>query len=137
MEEAVDISDANNNFLMGMTLSPDGEPLLMTYQSLYFLNADGTVRNICSADGSVFSVCTDVLQDREGARIGTMETYTQEAFDTAWDLLTNANLMYYRDDTIPDIILEEADAFFAGDKTAEETASILQSRVSIYLAEQS
>jgi hypothetical protein len=31
---------------------------------------------------------------------------------------------------------EEAAAFFAGDKTVEEVARIIQSRVSIYLGEQ-
>ncbi len=35
------------------------------------------------------------------------------------------------------IILEESQAFFAGDKTAEDTAKIIQNRVSIYLGEQS
>ena len=36
-----------------------------------------------------------------------------------------------------DIIQEEAAAFFNGDKTAEETARIIQNRVEIYLGEQS
>jgi ABC-type glycerol-3-phosphate transport system substrate-binding protein len=36
-----------------------------------------------------------------------------------------------------DIILEEVPAFFAGDKTAQETADIIENRVKIYLAEQS
>ena len=34
------------------------------------------------------------------------------------------------------IVKEEAAAFFAGDKSAEEVAKIVQNRVSIYLAEQ-
>jgi ABC-type glycerol-3-phosphate transport system substrate-binding protein len=36
-----------------------------------------------------------------------------------------------------DIILEEVPAFFAGDKTAQETADIIENRVNIYLSEQS
>jgi hypothetical protein len=35
------------------------------------------------------------------------------------------------------IILEEVPAFFAGDKTAQETAVIIENRVNIYLSEQS
>ena len=35
-----------------------------------------------------------------------------------------------------EIIWSEAQGFFAGDKTAEDTAKIIQSRVSIYMAEQ-
>ena len=39
------------------------------------------------------------------------------------------------DYTIESIIKEEAAAFFAGDKTAQETADLIQSRVSLYLGE--
>ena len=41
------------------------------------------------------------------------------------------------DDPAVEIALEEAAAFFAGDQTVENTASVIQSRVSIYLGEQS
>lgn len=41
-----------------------------------------------------------------------------------------------RNETIYAIIREEAEAYFAGDKTAEECASLIQNRASIYLAEQ-
>lgn len=40
------------------------------------------------------------------------------------------------DESILDIIMEEAGAFFAGDKTAEETAALIQSRASLYMSEQ-
>ena len=36
---------------------------------------------------------------------------------------------------ICEMILEETNAYFAGDKTAEETAKVLQSRVGIYVSE--
>jgi len=35
------------------------------------------------------------------------------------------------------MVREEAAAFFAGDKTAEQVAEIIESRVKIYLSEQS
>lgn len=38
---------------------------------------------------------------------------------------------------IGDIVLEEAESFFAGDKTAEQTAEIIQNRVKLYLSENS
>lgn len=41
------------------------------------------------------------------------------------------------DETVLDIISEESAAFFNGDKTAEEAAELIQSKVSIYVAEQS
>ena len=36
-----------------------------------------------------------------------------------------------------DIITSETDAYFAGDKTVDETAGMIQSRVNLYVAEQS
>jgi hypothetical protein len=36
-----------------------------------------------------------------------------------------------------DIVLEEAQAYFSGDKTAAQVADYIQSRVEIYLSEQS
>jgi len=33
------------------------------------------------------------------------------------------------------MIFEETNAYFAGDKTADETAKVLQSRVGIYVSE--
>lgn len=41
------------------------------------------------------------------------------------------------DDAILNIIWEESEAFFAGDKSAEEAVKLIQSRASIYVAEQS
>ena len=48
-------------------------------------------------------------------------------------LSSGANLLY--DETVVGIIEEEAGAFFKGEKTAEEVAKIIDSRVSIYLKE--
>jgi hypothetical protein len=39
------------------------------------------------------------------------------------------------DDNITDIISEEAQAYFDGQKTAEAVAEIIQSRVAIYVSE--
>ena len=39
--------------------------------------------------------------------------------------------------TLYNILMEEYEAFAAGDKTAEECAEIIQNRVSIYLSENS
>jgi hypothetical protein len=39
------------------------------------------------------------------------------------------------DITVMDIIREESAYFFAGQKTAEEVAAVIQNRVSLYLAE--
>ena len=41
------------------------------------------------------------------------------------------------DQSLMEIISDEAGAFFAGEKTAEETARLIQNRVQLYMAEQS
>lgn len=51
-------------------------------------------------------------------------------------LLNEIDNVAIYDETVLGIIDEEASAFFAGEKTAEETASIIQSRVQLYVSEQ-
>lgn len=61
---------------------------------------------------------------------GTAYTDTLEA------LALSATALYEKNPALMQIIEDEAAAFFAGDKTAEQTAANIQSRASIYLAEQ-
>lgn len=56
--------------------------------------------------------------------------------DTLETLALSATGLYEKNLALMQIILDEAAAFFAGDKTAEQTAANIQSRASIYLAEQ-
>lgn len=56
--------------------------------------------------------------------------------DALETLALSATGLYEKNPALMQIILDEAAAFFAGDKTAEQTAENIQSRVSIYLAEQ-
>ena len=69
-------------------------------------------------------------------------------FEQGFDRATDAQIQKIKDlmteldciqcyDAVYDIILEETAALFAGDKSPEDTADIIQNRVSIYLAEQS
>ena len=60
---------------------------------------------------------------------------TQEDVDRFLELLNNTEIFLYGDSSIQNIILEEAIAFFENAKTAEEVAELIQSRVSLYLAE--
>jgi multiple sugar transport system substrate-binding protein len=53
------------------------------------------------------------------------------------DFTENATRRTFRNDPIQDIIEEEAQSYFAGDKTAQEVAEIIEKRVKIYLGESS
>ena len=56
--------------------------------------------------------------------------------DQIVELINNASGASAFDQDIYDIISEEAQAFFEGQKTAQDVAAIIQSRASIYVNEQ-
>ena len=56
--------------------------------------------------------------------------------DALEELIPLVNGFYEENTALMEIIWSEAQAYFAGDKTAEEAAALIQSRASIYLAEQ-
>ena len=56
--------------------------------------------------------------------------------DMLKDAIYRTKNTYASDGIIQNIMQEEANKFFAGDRSAEETASMIQSRVAIYLSEQ-
>lgn len=80
----------------------------------------------------------DVYQELENDMVkNNPDEATQEEYAEAIAMPYDAGCVMVYDDPAMEIALEEAAAFFAGDKTAEDTASVIQSRVSIYLGEQS
>ena len=69
-----------------------------------------------------------------------LKPYTKEQMDIFRSLVDRiGNDFSYNTlvNEITEMIVEEAEAFYAGDKTAKETAEILQSRVKIYVSENS
>ena len=66
-----------------------------------------------------------------------LEPLTQAQVDDFKAFVNNAAYNGNYDSDMYSIIAEEAEAFFAGDKTAEEVASLIQNRVQIYLGETS
>lgn len=65
-----------------------------------------------------------------------MYAATQEDVDQIVELINNASGASAFDQDIYNIISEEAQAFFEGQKTAQDVAAIIQSRASIYVNEQ-
>lgn len=60
---------------------------------------------------------------------------TDEQAERFLDLLDHIENVAIYDETVMDIIMSESEDFFAGHRTAEETADIIQSKVRLYLAE--
>ena len=70
---------------------------------------------------------------------GSISIYamTQEQVDQILDLINTTTAVYGYDESILNIISDEAAAYFAGEKSLDDTANMIQSRVNLYVAEQS
>ncbi|MBQ3516316.1 MAG: hypothetical protein IJA29_03745, partial [Lachnospiraceae bacterium] len=64
-----------------------------------------------------------------------IQPLTAERAQEVKEYVLSVDKMYYYDASIIDIIVEEAAPFFEGQKTAEQAADIIQSRVQIYVNE--
>lgn len=60
---------------------------------------------------------------------------TQEEYDQIMELYNSITSIYEYDDKIFDIVNEVAASYFNGDKTVEDTANLIQSRVELYVNE--
>ena len=83
-----------------------------------------------------------VEQSKGGIGWGNDEMYeiyavTPEQRDIFMDLLQSTTKVSSYDQDIMDIVTEETGAYFAGQKTVDETVKIIQNRVNLYVAEQS
>lgn len=69
--------------------------------------------------------------------IGSGEPFTIEKSDAdkIADAVYAAEVPYFLDSSIDEIITEEASSFFSGAKSAETAADMIQNRVSVYLSE--
>ena len=61
---------------------------------------------------------------------------TQEQADKVMEVINTATKLYSQNTAVLDIITEQTDAFFAGQKTAEEVGKLVQGKMNIYVNEQ-
>lgn len=73
-----------------------------------------------------------------GGEVINIDPLTQEERDFIANYILNAKFTnYYYDEEIMSIINEETDAYFAGEKSAQDAADMIQNRVSILISEKS
>ena len=60
---------------------------------------------------------------------------TQAEVDQVVELINSTTTLYQYDEALMDIVLEEAEAFFAGTRSAKDAAAILQNRAQTYISE--
>ena len=65
----------------------------------------------------------------------TEKPYTDEEINMYKEAVENASGLWSRDSKVEDIIAEEAAAYFAGDKSADEVITIIENRVNTYINE--
>ena len=65
-----------------------------------------------------------------------MYAITPEQYQIVRDLIDSTHSVYSFDENILSIVSEECAAYFSGAKTIDETAALIQNRVSLYMAEQ-
>ena len=61
---------------------------------------------------------------------------TQAEYDKIMEVINSTTRVMTYDQEVLDIIKDETSAFFEGQKSAEETAKMIQSRVGLYVGEQ-
>lgn len=64
-----------------------------------------------------------------------LEPFTQEEVDAICEFIYTVNRMAYYNDDIRNIIIEEAEAFFSGQKSVQEVVGIIQSRAQVFVNE--
>lgn len=64
-----------------------------------------------------------------------IDPLSQEEVDALYDFVCSLDTPFYYDEDIVNIINEEAEAFFAGQKSVEQVAEIIQGRAQIYVDE--
>lgn len=64
-----------------------------------------------------------------------LEPFSQKEIDEIRDFIYSIEKRTYNDGNVLQIVTEEANSFFAGAKSAKETAEIIQNRVQLYLDE--
>lgn len=117
---------------------------------LCYLLSDQVQRKMVSGIGGGFPVKQKLLEDfwkeaqvkvldnAEGYEIGGVfyapELMTQEEERSFWALLENSVYYQWTND-IWDIVWDEAQPFFFGEKTAQEVADVIDNRVQLYLDE--
>lgn len=144
---------ATSNFGYKFGVSADTEHLDGCWAFLKFMLSEEVQTEI--ADSLSFPVRLSVLEDqlsraalpadnpksivyewRNSSGTGYLEPLTEEDVSRMRTLLYDFEFVTVDYIEICNILMDEAAALFAGDKTVEETAALIQNRASLFLAEQ-
>ena len=102
----------------------------------YFVH-ESTGEYFYDADGNPMEVHTSVRIGHPGpvVEMAYLLAPTEAQLERFWNLYNAIDHVTGEDDELLDIIVEQAQPYFAGDKTLDETARLIQNRVQLYVNE--
>lgn len=126
--------DENGNIMKDDNGSPIRIPKIT-----YYTDGNGTMTGYSTGSGGVAIVSAVDSGSVVMGENGEINVYamSQEQADQILDLINSTKVVTGYDDNIMSIISDEAAAYFAGDKSLDDTVNMIQSRVNLYVAEQS
>lgn len=98
----------------------------------YYTDMDGNP--ILDENGEKQRMAIDWYWDGESYR--EIYTCSESLVKSVLDVLMNTTCMLDSNDAVYDIVTEQAQAYYAGQKSAEEVARLIQSKANIYVNEQ-
>lgn len=105
----------------------------------YYTDGNGTMTGYSTGNGGVAVMQASADGSVEMGENGEVNVYamTQEQADEILGLINATTAVYGYDESIMGIITDEAAPYFAGEKSLDDTVNMIQSRVNLYVAEQS
>ena len=125
-------TDENGNVVK----DENGNPIRIPKMTYYTPDAGGGVAFAATTEAAASTVVIGGSGVNEDGSI-SIYAMTQEQADQILDLINATTAVYGYDESILNIISDEAAAYFAGEKSLDDTANMIQSRVNLYVAEQS
>ena len=125
-------TDENGNVVK----DENGNPIRIPKMTYYTTDTGGGVAFAATTETAASTVVIGGSGVNEDGSI-SIYAMTQEQVDQILDLINTTTAVYGYDESILNIISDEAAAYFAGEKSLDDTANMIQSRVNLYVAEQS
>lgn len=127
-------TDDNGNVMK----DDNGNPIRIP-KVTYYTDGNGTMTGYSTGNGGVAVMQASADGSVEMGENGEVNVYamTQEQADEILGLINATTAVYGYDESIMGIITDEAALYFAGEKSLDDTVSMIQSRVNLYVAEQS
>lgn len=125
-------TDENGNVVK----DENGNPIRIPKMTYYTTDTGGGVAFAATTETAASTVVIGGSGVNEDDSI-SIYAMSQEQADQILDLINATTAVYGYDESILNIISDEAAAYFAGENSLDDTANMIQSRVNLYVAEQS